>query len=416
MKSFLSIVFLLVCSPLLRAQQRNDVIIGSIDSINSSILKEQRKIWVHVPPSFRSQNSDAKKYPVIYLLDAEKNYTGVVGMVDLLSSMNGNDLFPEMIIVGIPNTNRTRDLTPTQVTNGLWIDSYTASVSGGGEAFISFIEKELIPHIDSLFPTTPYRTLIGHSYGGLTVMNTIVHHKNIFNAYIAIDPSMWWDKQRLLHEAEQVLKKDHYENTTLFLAMANTLPPGIDTTTVQKDTSDGTLHPRSILSLSRYVLNNRQNGIQSGFNYYKEDTHGSIPLIATYDALHFIFNDYAMKIEDGYFIDPEFKLADFIEKHFKHISWKYGFTDKNGGPLSPPEDLLYNLGYFVSTKKQFSKAEDLYKMNIKYHPESANVYDHLGDLYSEEGDLSHAKANYKKALSLKEIPETRQKMEKLGKK
>src|SRR5882757_3434126 len=97
-------VFIFFSLTSLDAQQNNSVVIGSIDSIHSQILKEQRKFWVHLPASARDGLHPKKKYPVVYLLDGDWNFTGVVGMIDLLSSVNGNAYWPEMIVVGIPNT------------------------------------------------------------------------------------------------------------------------------------------------------------------------------------------------------------------------------------------------------------------------------------------------------------------------
>src|ERR1700748_2460714 len=100
----------------LQAQTSNFVNIGVMDSIHSKLLNENRKIWVHVPASANQYKK--KKYPVVYVLDAERCFTGVVGIIDYLSSVNGNDICPEMIVIGIPNTNRSRDLTPTKVSSG----------------------------------------------------------------------------------------------------------------------------------------------------------------------------------------------------------------------------------------------------------------------------------------------------------
>jgi predicted alpha/beta superfamily hydrolase len=112
-------------------------------------------------------------------------------MIQQLSQVNGNTVCPEMIVVGILKTDRTRDLTPTHI-NGEppMMDSVAAKTSGGGEQFVSFLEKELIPYIDSSYPTEPHKMLIGLSFGGLTVMNIVANHSNLFKSYIAIDPSM----------------------------------------------------------------------------------------------------------------------------------------------------------------------------------------------------------------------------------
>ncbi len=391
------------------AQQNHSVVIGNIDSIHSKILNEQRKIWVHIPASAKDISAK-KKYPVVYLLDAEWNFIGVVGMIDFLSSINGNSYCPEMIVVSIPNSDRRRDLTPTHVDPGGWVDSGLSRVSGGGEAFMAFIEKELIPHIDSLYPTTSYRMLIGHSLGGLFVINSLVHHKNIFKSYVAIDPSMWWDKQKLLYEAAQALQTNSYTGTAVFLGMANTLPPGTDTTTVQLDTSDGSIHPRSILQLSKYIMAATKNGLDANYKYYDGDTHSSAPLITTYDALHFIFKDYQL---ESYFGDSQLKLDSFLTAHYANISSKYGITSKDGHTLLPPENVVINAAYQSVGKKHFKQAEDLYKMNIKNYPDQSRTYDFLGDLYVAEGDKANAITSYKKSLSLRETTETKKKLEKL---
>jgi len=415
MRPLLLIALLTLFLTPLTAQQTNPVIIGAIDTLHSQILNEQRIIWVHVPESARNAAQTKKKYPVVYLLDGDKNFTSVVGIIDLLSSVNGNDFWPEMIVVGILNTDRRRDLTPTHVTGGLWVDSAFARSSGGGEAFMSFIEKELIPRIDSLYPTIPYRMLIGHSLGGLTVINSLVHNNKMFNSYVAIDPSMWWDQQRLLHEAGRALSSAPFAGKALFLAMAQTQPPGMDTVMIQQDTTESTLHPRSILQLSRHVMGNPKNGLQADFKYYEGETHVSVPLIATYDALHFIFREYPLTFQNSYFADPTFKLALFLKAHYDNVGLKYCFTAEDGRPLAPPEDLVNNLGFFVLGKKQFQKAEDMFTMNIKNYPSGFVTYGYLGDLYAAKGDKEKAITSYKKSLSLKEREEVRKKLEKLEK-
>ena len=397
------------------AQSNNVVVIGNTDSIYSHVLKERREFWVHLPPSASNLHTK-KKYPVIYLLDGDKNFTGVVGMIDLLSTVNGNSFFPEMIVVGILNSDRFRDLTPSHEVSGLWVDSAAGKRSGGGNAFMSFIEKELMPHIDSLYPAGKYRMMIGHSLGGLMAINTMIYHRELFNSYVAIEPSMWWDNQQLLHESEQTLKTGSYAGTAVFLAMAHTQLPGIDTTMLQRDTTEGTIHPRGILQLSRYIMGNSQNGLEKEFKYYDEETHASSPLIATYDALHFIFKDYQLTYHNNYFDDPAFSLAAFLQHHYEIVSSKYSIMAEDGSTILPPEDLVNNLGFYVLGKKEYNKAEDMFRMNIKNYPTGFMAYNYLGDFYAAKNDKSNAIACYKKSLSLKESDETKKKLEKLMRK
>ncbi len=127
-------------------------------------------------------------YPVIYVLDGEIHFKSVVAKVDYLSAAN---IVPPMIVVGILHPDRMKDLIPT--TNDSLGEKY-----GGGESFISFIENELFPAIHPKYLAAPYQIIIGNSVGGLTVLNTLVHHKNLFNAYDSIDASLWWDKHALI--------------------------------------------------------------------------------------------------------------------------------------------------------------------------------------------------------------------------
>ncbi|MEP6949522.1 MAG: alpha/beta hydrolase-fold protein [Ginsengibacter sp.] len=407
MKQFLfSFLFI---APILcvKAQTENKIVLGTIDSINSGILHEQRKVWVYVPNSGPNDIYAKQRYPVVYLLDGDAHFYSVAGMIRQLSSVNGNTICPEMIVVGIPNTNRTRDLTPTYVNSNLpSIDSDMRKNSGGGEQFISFIEKELIPHIDSLYPTEPYRVFIGHSLGGLTVINTLIHHTNLFNSYIAIDPSMWWDNQKLLKQSNSFLSQKKFTGKTLFLVVANTMRPGMDTMRVVIDTAGATIHIRSILKLANVLKSNPNNELRWNWKYYNEDDHGSVPLIGEYDALHFIFDYYKIS-QFANLADSSFKADSAVLAHFTNVSKQMGFM------VLPPESFVNGLGYAYMQNKMFDKSFVFFKMNITNYPQSFNVYDSMGDFYDAKGDTKKAIEYYTKALTIKDLPDTREKLNKL---
>jgi predicted alpha/beta superfamily hydrolase len=407
MKSLLSVLIFISFLFNVNAQTDNRIVIGTIDSVYSKVLNEQRKIWVYVPDDFNSGLFSKQHYPVVYLLDGDAHFLSVVGMIQQLSTVNGNNICPQMIVVGIPNTDRTRDLTPSHIEASPFGGGNFDQTSGGSELFTNFIENELMPHIDSLYPTTSYRVLIGHSLGGLMVINTLIHHTDLFNTYIAIDPSMWWDDQKLLKASENILESRNFEKTTLYLAVANTMEDGMDIAKVKKDTTRNTLHIRSILELNNVLRKNKQNKLNYEYKYYGNDDHGSVPLIAEYDALHFIFDFYPMKLTMSDFQDTTAAMAVKIEKHWGEVSKKMGYK------LMPPESMLNDFGYQSLNTNQYSKALQFFKLNITYYPESFNVYDSLGDYYDARADKENAIAQYKKALELREFPETRMKLEKL---
>lgn len=400
----ITIILALFYSTILSAQlENNKLFIGTIDSVDSKILKEERKILVHIPYSYYTGLFKDQKYPVVYLLDGEAHFTSVVGLIEQLSQLNANMTCPDMIVVGIINTNRTRDLTPTKDMKATLFDSSQAALSGGGENFTLFLEKELIPYINNHYPTAPFKMLIGHSLGGLMAINTLVKHSELFNAYVSIDPSIWWDNQQLLKESVFALTQNKLKQKSLFLAMANTLRKGMDTTMLRGDTTKLMLHPRSILHYADILKANSTNSKWS-WKYYKDDDHGSIPLIAEYDALRFIFDCY--KLPPLYDILDKYSKPDsVILEHYKNVSKKMGYD------VSPPESIIEQLGYICLSQKKFDKCYQFFKINIESHPNNFNGYDSMADYYDSIGKFNKAIEYYEKALSLTDFPETRRKYE-----
>jgi predicted alpha/beta superfamily hydrolase len=391
----ISLAYLLCCSLfIVNGQNSNNINIGKIDSINSKILNEQRKIWIHVPEDNSNGLYEKKSYPVVYLLDGESHFYSVVGMLRQLSTSNGNTICPKMIVVGIPNTNRTRDLTPTKGKPGLWVNSNTIANSGGGESFMSFIQKELIPYINSNYPTQPYRMLIGHSYGGLTVMNTLIHQPNLFDAYVAIDPSMWWDDRSLLSKIKKNTFIEKYDKKKLFLGIANGMKEGMDISNVQKDTTNQTQHIRAILELNTFLNKDTQKRLSYKGKYYENDDHGSVPLITEYDAFRFIFDFYKFKTSPEEFLNPEYDFLNKIVNHFIKVSKELKTK------VNPNAAFINSLGYHRINIKQFKQAEDFFKLNVSNYPKNYMVYDSLGDLYAVNGEKEKAIENYKKSISL----------------
>ena len=400
-------LFLLFCTDRVQEQisqsQPKQIVIGSIDNIQSKILNEQREVWVYVPSSASDTVYSKQRYPVVYLLDGELFFSSVVGMIQQLSKAY---VCPEMIVVGIPNTDRMRDLSPTHMDSSQFLDYVMhfemCKNSGGGEKFISFIEKELMTYIDSLYPTAPYRILIGHSMGGLTVMNTFIHHTNLFKAYVAIDPTMSWGNQKLLEEAKKELAINTYAGVSLFLGIANTMNAGIDTINVKKDTTKSTEHIRSVFDLRNYLNNNKQNQLEYAYKYYSNDEHNSVSLIALYDSFRFIFNYYHLSLFYNDYRN--------IENLYENVSQHFGYEVK------PPENMVNDLAYTYLFFKRYDESFYLFKLNVFNYPNSYNAYDSMGDYYDAKGEKANAIDNYKKALSIKEILYTREKLERLQEK
>ncbi len=390
------------------SQEVLPVSIGQIDTLYSNILGEKRTMWVHIPESYKSEHGEAKSFPVLYLLDGDSHFSYTVGMVENLSS-RGNSILPKMIVVGILNTDRTRDLTPTKSEEmPPFISKSTSERSGGGESFMQFIEDELIPHIESNYSTLPYRVFIGHSFGGLTVLNTLIENTTLFDGYIAIDPGLFYNNQRLLNAMEQSNFQKGFKHKSLFHAIANTMESNMDIKSVTKDISVNTLPIRSNLRLEKYLNELIDLDLKYSSKYYPNDTHGSVPVVSTYDGLRFIFSSYELKLGIKEYVEPESKIFDKIVNHYKRISNELGYK------IKPEEQFIDIISYEFLSMKQYEKAEKFFILNTKNYAKSYNAFDSLGDFYRETGNKTKARENYLKSIELYNKSPSKMKLKELN--
>ncbi|MEO6849573.1 MAG: alpha/beta hydrolase-fold protein [Mucilaginibacter sp.] len=272
------------------SMKKSRIVLGKAHILASKILNEKRKIWVYTPPGMSDPENRDKRYPVIYMLDGNAHFSWSNKTAQQLCGISGIRVCRDMIIVAITNTDRIRDFTPTPSSIGPEGNPVKAfETSGGGEVFIDFIEKELVPYIDSVYPTDHYKAIFGHSLGGLTVMNILINRPGLFDAYVAIEPSMWWDGKKLLKQAHGALKNITFNGRKLYLGIANTMPDGMSFQEVRADNSGATAHMRSVLELANMLEANPGNGLKYASEYYSDCDHGSVTHKAGYDALSFLF-------------------------------------------------------------------------------------------------------------------------------
>ena len=383
------------------AQKDNRIIIGRVDTVYSKVMNEKRTIQVHLPTGDKNQ-----RYPVLYLLDGEDYFLSAVAISEQLSG-----LIPPMIVVGIDNMGhsfRQADLTPTKVGQSALVNAGDATLSGGGELFFSFMEKELMPYIDSKYPTAGYRIFSGHSLGGLAVVNAFFNRTNLFNAYIALDPSLWWDQQRWIKKEEGKIARQEFKNKSLFVGIANNIPPGMDTISVLKDT--GIIAPvtQAVLPFVHFLRNSKPADLRWTSKFYPTETHGTVELIAEYDALHFLFDFYPFRTSQ-FSGHPELNEDSVLTAHYKMVSKKMGYT------VLPTENSVNELAYNCMGRHKMAQAYKLFKRNTEYYPASANVFDSLGDYYIAAGDKQSAIEAFNKSLSLQETVDTRKKLNALKK-
>lgn len=367
--------------------------VGVMDSLYSQILNESRTIYIQLPASYNPQKN--QKYPVVFVLDGEM----FLPTVSVVQSYYSGGFTPEMVLVGISNDkNRIRDLTTSTITTKYGMPFNDEN--GAADNFSKFIEKELIPFIESKYPVTNYRTLIGHSYGGLFTVYTLINQPNLFANYLAIDPSLDWDDQKLLKEAQGLLAAQKYENKSLFMSLSGQLHMQDSKVTIEnvmQDTTDFSLFARSNITFSNMIRQNDKNGLSFKWKFYPRDLHGTIPFPSIMDGLISLFEWYQMENTDkiNSFDTPKEELLRIVKYREKKLKDHFGYSEP---PY--PEELLNMLGQMNMDMEQFEKAKMYFELTIEYYPESANAYDSMADYYEAQGDFTNAIKYATKAFEL----------------
>lgn len=191
------------------------LVIGQTFTLESRALGETRRINVYLPPAYT--DSATVRLPVLYMPDGGlgEDFLHVAGLVQVLT---GNGTMRPFILVGIENTQRRRDLTgPTTVAE----DRKIAPKVGGSAAYRQFIREELMPQVRQRYRTTAETAIVGESLAGLFVVETLLLEPNLFNTYLAFDPSLWWNKGQLAAQASTLLRAAGRPLVSVYLATSS---------------------------------------------------------------------------------------------------------------------------------------------------------------------------------------------------
>ena len=355
----------------INAQKKETIEIGKVNSIQSTILSEEREYWISLPESYDDTLNSYKKYPIVIVLDGKVHFKSSVGVIQFMSgAINGYRQLPEMIVVGIMNINRRRDFTPDKVI------TKRKNNTGGGDKFLAFLEQELIPKIDKDYRTIPYRILFGHSLGGLLTAHAYLQENSAFNSFISIDPSFgtWTDN---IMDGKIELVKEKVFTRPIYIATAN-------------------WDKRNIRNRDRHVrfyesLNSKYKDKYRGkIEYFENENHGTLPLPAFYNGISFIFKDY-------YYPYRSATNRTELVNHFKEISQRLSYK------FLPPEELVNRIGYNkLRSRNEDEKkmALEFFKLNVENYPASYNAYDSLGEIELAFGSKEKALKHFEKSLAL----------------
>ena len=251
------------------ASEGQPIVLGRGYDIASAALAEVRRVNVYLPPEYAKGKT---RYPVLYLIDGgvDQDFVHIAGLSQH-ATVSGS--FREMIVVGIETKDRRRELTFAAETDATLRKDYPTH--GASETFRAFVTREVKPWVEQRYRTDGFDAVMGESLAGLFVTETFLKQPQAFDGYIAIDPSLWWDKEALSRAAPDLLARQPAEGRTLFMAIADAglqmrvgqammaaavkavAPDGLTFAYVQMlDEQHGTIYHRAALDALRVVFAN----------------------------------------------------------------------------------------------------------------------------------------------------------------
>jgi predicted alpha/beta superfamily hydrolase len=317
--------------------------IGRHEAIWSEVLRESRPLQIHVPRAHEERHAAC---PVIYVLDGAGNFAHTVAAAQFLAEAGR---IPDSIVVAIPNVDRARDLTPNLPGCG--------DDCGRGDRFLEFLTEELIPWVESRYRTAPFRILTGHSRGGLYAFHTLLTQPDAFNAYVAMSPALWWNREAALSGAEGKLRA---------------LPPRRFLYVTDGDESADLTSAvaKAVTLLQRAAPRN----LSWHYAHLANEEHMTTRHRSIYDGLEHIFSGMQVPAE----VIRARGMAG-IEAHYATLEARYGF------PIPLPMGMVEWCGYYLLQQEKAPMAVDVFKRSTELFPTEGRAHYGLASALSAAG-------------------------------
>lgn len=250
--------------------------LGQIEEISSNILNEKRTLNIYLPDGYDAKNPN--KYAVIYVLDgsATEDFIHITGLVQYFT-FPWIERIPNAIVVGLANVDRKRDFTTPPTIKAI---EERYPTSGGSEKFISFLEKEVQPYIEKNFNTNSEKTIIGQSLGGLIATEILFKKPHLFNKYIIISPSLWWNDGELLKYDPAILNENYTEQKSIYIGVGKEgLGPIFDNHVMEVDAN----------ILYDKIKSGKSKSVNVVFDYLPDEDHATVTHPAVFNAFKLLY-------------------------------------------------------------------------------------------------------------------------------
>ncbi|MDQ9092083.1 alpha/beta hydrolase-fold protein [Pseudoalteromonas haloplanktis] len=332
-------------------------------TFKSAVLNEQRTVVVQLPKSYQSEPN--KVYPVIYRLDGAGNIPLASAVIERLQNDNRA---PEVIIVAIENTNRLRDMYPTVNKE----PQGPVGEGGGAAKFLAFFERELIPLVNKNYRTHNYKVIAGASAGGVFALYALQANPELFQAHIAYSPAVWWNYGASVKSTKSFLAKSKELNNYVYINIG-------EEAGIMRERYD---------DLQQSLQSNKLANLRFFSDAFDGISHGLTTAAGAFNAYYNLFLPKQMPIT---------ALTDdiaSIDAYYQNLSQQWGEQ------ISPPDRAVRSLGYNLTGSKQFARAIEVFKYNIKNYPKSVDALSALSYGYEMQGDTRQALEQMESALAI----------------
>lgn len=259
-----------------KTAKSNPLTIGNIDQFYSKVLGENRILNIYFPEGYKE--NDSILYPVIYVLDGsiDEDFLHIVGIIQY-NNFPWIDRVPKSIVVGIANVDRKRDFTG--VTN-FDSDKKHAPTGGGSAKFIQFIEEELQPYINKKYKSNNHNTIIGQSLAGLLATEILFTKPYLFDKYIIVSPSLWWNDGSLLKTNPEILLDSFNKPISVYIGVGKEgLTPGLENHVMEVDAN----------LLFDKIKQGKSKSIIAYFDYLPNENHATVTHPAIFNAFRILY-------------------------------------------------------------------------------------------------------------------------------
>lgn len=331
---------------------KTPITLGHTEQFYSEILGELRNLEVHLPGGF---SESTEPYPLVIVLDGGSLFRYTAAFLDTLTPT----FFPEMVVVGLPNTDRSRDLN---VMDG---------EASGAANFRLFLEKELLPHLASSYRATGYRILMGHSLAGLFTLHTALGQPRMFSAYIATSPSMASEPGQItINKDLESLNSDSLFGRYLYFCAGSE--------------EGGELH-KQVEMLDRALASRDFDGFSWDSDVF--DGEGHFPNKGFYQGMRQIFADWAPPTE-WFFTGT----LEELQEHYQRLGARYGMTVK------PPSDIVWSLRSRLERMEKADEHLAATAYHVQQYPKNTARWLVLADIYAARSDRDIAVSTLEEGL------------------